>query len=331
MNAFMYNKSMEQKRIVIPGGSGQVGTLIARALQAAGHAITVLSRQPAPVGSPWRVISWDAATLGGWTAEIDGADVVLNLAGRSVNCRYTPANREAILRSRVDSTRLVGEAIAHAKNPPLVWLQMSTATIYAHRYDAPNDEASGVLGGSEPDAPDTWRFSIKVAKEWEAALNEADTPRTRKVALRSAVIMSPDKGGIFDTLLALVRHGLGGTSGNGRQYVSWIHESDFVQSVLFLIGHEEISGAVNLASPNPVPNAGFMRTLRAAWGTPIGLPATDWMLEIGAAVLGTESELILKSRRVVPARLLESGFTFAYPDWDAAARELCVRWREGGR
>ncbi len=155
----------------------------------------MLSR--APQRAPWRVAAWDAESLGPWTRELEGADVVVNLAGRSVNCRYTPANRRAIKESRVNSTRVVGEAIAGAARPPRVWLQMSTATIYAHRYDAPNDEATGILGGAEPGAPDTWRFSIDVATSWERALDAAATPRTRKVALRAAVVMSPDRGGVF--------------------------------------------------------------------------------------------------------------------------------------
>src|SRR5438067_6766177 len=157
-------------KIVIPGGSGQVGTLLARALIAHGHEVVALSRSPGK--APWRVVPWDAETVGGWAAEIDGADVVINLAGRNVNCRYTAANRRLILDSRVRSTRAVGQAIAGAARPPRVWLQASTATIYAHRYDHANDEATGVLGGAEKDAPDTWRFSVQVAESWERAANE---------------------------------------------------------------------------------------------------------------------------------------------------------------
>lgn len=292
-----------------------------------GHSVTVLSRGAGSPGARWRTVPWDARTQGEWAREIDGADVVINMAGRSVDCRYTPANRKAILDSRVDSTRAVGEAIARAARPPRVWLQASTATIYAHRYDAPNDEASGVIGGGEPGAPDTWRFSIGVVKQWEQAANDAHTPRTRKVLLRSAVTMSPDRGGVFDTLLRLARFGLGGQSGDGRQYVSWIHDRDFVRAVCFLIEREEFSGAVNLSSPNPVPNAQFMRELRRAQGIRFGLPAAPWMLEAGAFVLRTETELILKSRRVTPGRLLDAGFRFDFPEWSSAARDLCERWR----
>jgi uncharacterized protein (TIGR01777 family) len=316
-------------KVVIPGGSGQVGTVLARAFHAGGDEVVVLSRNPAP--APWRVAPWDGRTVGGWAGELDGADVVINLAGRSVNCRYHAENRRAILESRVDSARAVGEAIARARRPPAVWLQAGTATIYAHRYDAPNDEDHGILGGSEPGVPDTWRFSTDVARAWERALDEAATPRTRKVKLRSAMTMSPDQGGVFDVLLGLVRHGLGGTSGNGRQFVSWIHDEDFVRAVRWLIAHEELEGPVNLAAPDPVPNAEFMRALREAWGARFGLPAAGWMLEIGALFLRTETELVLKSRRVTPGRLTRSGFTLHFPTWPEAARDLCRRWRATNR
>ena len=313
-------------KVVIPGGSGQVGTILARSLHAEGHEVVILSR--APGAAPWRFVDWDAKTLGNWAREIDGADVVINLAGRSVNCRYNAENRREILESRVDSTRVVGEAVAAAARPPRVWLQASTATIYAHRYDAANDEATGIIGGAEPDVPETWRFSIDVATSWERALDEAPAPHTRKVKLRAAVIMSPDRGGIFDTLLGLVRRGLGGTSGDGRQYVSWVHHEDFVRAVRWLIDHDAIAGPVNIAAPHPLPNKDFMRALRKAWGMPIGLPAAKWMLEIGALAMRTETELVLKSRRVVPGRLLQAGFSFKFPDWPEAARDLCVAWKK---
>src|SRR5687768_10934943 len=212
-------------KIVIPGGSGQVGTVLARAFHADGHNVVVLSRRPGV--QPWPVVGWDGATLGDWQSEVDGCDVVINLAGRSVNCRYTAAHREEILQSRVLSTRVVGQAIARAARPPRVWLQASTATIYAHRYDGPNDEHSGILGGHESNAPSSWRFSIDVARAWERAFEEAVTGRTRKVALRSAMTLSPDPGGVFDALLGLARYGFGGSAGHGRQFMSWIHYKDF--------------------------------------------------------------------------------------------------------
>jgi uncharacterized protein len=285
----------------------------------------VLSRRPGP--APWRTVAWDACSVGAWASELDGADAVINLAGRSVNCRYSPEHRREILASRIDSTRAVGQAIARVARPPRVWLQAATATIYAHRYDAPNDEATGIIGGSEDDAPDTWRFSIDVARAWEQSVDETETLATRKVLLRSAMVMSPDRGGVFDTLLTLVKRGLGGPAGDGRQYVSWVHDADFVRAVMWLIGHDALAGPINVAAPAPLPNAAFMRALREAAGVPIGLPATRWMLEVGAVFMRTETELVLKSRRVVPGRLLDSGFTFEFPTWPGAARDLVARHR----
>lgn len=270
-------------------------------------------------------MEWDAQTLGDWTTAIEGADVVINLAGHSVNCRYNARNRRLIQGSRVKSTRILGDAIARASRPPRVWLQASTATIYAHRYDTPNDETNGVLGGSEPGAPDTWRFSIDVATAWERELNESATPYTRKVLMRSAMTMSPDRGGVFDTLLTLVRYGLGGIAGDGQQYVSWIHDQDFVRAIYWLIEHDEFEGPINIASPNPIPNSEFMSALRSAAGISFGLPATQLMLEVGAFFLRTETELILKSRRVIPGRLLQSNFIFQFPTWAEAAQDLCNR------
>jgi len=314
-------------KVVIPGGSGQVGRVLARAFHQRGDEVVVLSRTQTDA-PPWRVMKWNGETLGDWASEIEGADTVINLAGQSVNCRYTAENRRILIDSRVKSTRVVGQAIAQANNAPRVWLQASTATLYAHRYDAPNDEATGVIGGSEPNAPDTWRFSIEVVKKWERELNAAATPNTRKVLMRSAIVMTPDGGGPFDMLLRLVRFGLGGRFGDGKEYVSWIHDQDFVRTVDWLIQHEELEGPVNLAAPNPLPNSEFMQTLRKAWGILFGLPATEWMLELGAFVLRSETELMLKSRRVIPTRLLQSGFTFEFPTWTEAANDLCKRWRE---
>lgn len=312
-------------RIVIPGGSGQVGNILARHFHGQGHAVTVLSRNVAP--APWRVMVWDGRTRGAWVEELECSDICINLAGRSVNCRYTEANRKEIFDSRVVSTRLLNEVIGGLKKPPRVWLNASTATIYRHALDCPMDEATGELGGGEPGAPDTWRFSIDVAKGWEEAFFTMPTPRTRKIALRSAMTFSPDRGGVLDVFLGLVRHGLGGTIGSGKQYVSWIHEFDFARAVELLIADESFTGVVNVAAPNPLPNRDFMHILREAWGTRVGLPAAEWMIEIGTRIMRTESELVLKSRRVVPGRLLAAGFRFEFSAWPDAARELVARWR----
>lgn len=310
-------------KVVIPGGSGDVGAILRRAFVARGDDVVILSR-----GGHGGTVDWDGETLGPWQREVDGADVVFNLAGRSVNCRYTPKHLEEMRESRVRSTRVVGQAIAEAKHPPKVWLQASTATIYAHRYDAPNDEVSGIIGGDEPGAPPKWNASIAIAKAWEDALNAAETPHTRKVALRSAMTMSPDKGGIFDVMATLARRGLGGPAGDGRQYVSWIHEADFAAAAFFLIERDDLEGPVNISSPNPLPNREFFRILRDAVGAKVYLPTPAWMLEIGAFMMRTETELLLKSRRVVPRRLVEAGFIFQYPEWTEAARDLAQRDRQ---
>jgi uncharacterized protein (TIGR01777 family) len=316
-------------KIVIPGGSGQVGQILARHFHARGHMVSVLSRSPRP--APWRVVSWDGATPGGWISELEQSDVCINLAGRSVNCRYTPSNRSIICESRIQSTRLLNQVLCSLNRAPRLWFNASTATIYRHSLDRAMNEAEGELGGNEPGAPDTWNFSIDVAKGWEDAFFSTPTPLTRKIAMRSALTLSPDRGGVFDVLLGLVRHGLGGRHGTGTQFVSWIHEADFVRAIDLLIAREEFSGVVNLASPNPLPNCDFMRVLRDAWGIHFGLPSPAWIIEISTWLMRTESELVLKSRRVVPGRLLDGGFQFLFPEWPSAARELVSRWRENSR
>lgn len=311
-------------KIVIPGGTGQVGSILVRSLQARGHDVVVLSRNGT---SDARVVEWDGRTVGLWAIEMDGCDAVINLAGRSVNCRYTEKNLKEMMDSRVDSTRAVGLAIERSRRPPCVWLQMSTATIYAHRFDAPNDEKSGLTGGDEPDAPGYWRFSIEIARAWERTQRKSNTPKTRKVALRSAMVMSPDQGGVFDVLLGLTRWRLGGAIGGGHQFVSWIHDSDFARAVEFLLERNDLEGPVNLAAPNPLPQREFMAALRGAWGTRLGLPASKWMLEVSAFFLRTDSELVMKSRRVVPGHLQAAGFSFHFPQWPGAAKDLVDRWR----
>ena len=307
-------------KILIPGGSGQIGMMLERAFRSSGDEVVVLSRGAADESK-----RWDGKSLGSWTKQIDDADVVINLAGRTVNCRYTEENLKQMMDSRVDSTRVIGEAISNSKTPPKVWLQMSTATIYAHRFDAANDEATGIIGGSEPDAPAYWSRSIDIAKAWELELDQAETPETRKVALRTAMVMSPDNDGVFDVLCGLTRKWLGGRIASGKQYVSWIHEQDFVNAIRFLIERDSISGPVNLAASGPLPQAEFQSVLRKVLGVRVGLPAMKWMAEIGAVFMKTDTELILKSRRVVPGRLLEAGFEFQFSAWEKAAEDLVSR------
>jgi uncharacterized protein len=314
-----------QLRIVLAGGSGQVGQVLARHFQERGHRVTVLTR--GPYAAPWQTVHWDGLHADQWTEHLEGADVCINLAGRSVNCRYNAANRKQIYESRIGTTRLLGRVIAGMSDPPRIWLNASTATIYRHALDRPMDEATGELGGSERGAPSAWNFSIGVAKDWESAFFSAHTPRTRKVAMRSAITFSPTPGNAFAVLLRLVQLGFGGTQGNGRQFVSWIHEDDFARAVEFLIDHEEMAGPVNIAAPNPLPNREFMAALREAWGMPNGLAAPSLFIRIGALFLRTESELVLKSRRVIPGRLLDAGFQFEFAEWPDAAEDLVRQWR----
>ena len=314
-------------RIVIVGGTGQVGGVVRRHLAGVGHEVLVLSRHLEELEPGVRHRLWDGRTVDDWAEEVDGADVVLNLAGRSVSCRYTEQNLRQMMDSRVDSTRAVGRALEQAAEPAPLWLQMSTATIYADRRDAANDEATGIIGGQEPGVPDYWEFSVRIARHWEAAQQEADLPGTRRVALRTAMVMSPDRGGVFDYLSWMARLGLGGPVAGGGQYVSWIHADDLCRAVEFLIERQDLDGPVNVAAPAPLAQREFMRDLRHAWGHRPGLPATRSMAALGAWALRTDTELLLKSRRVVPGRLLDSGFSFDFPQWSEAALDLARRRR----
>ncbi|MGB0064914.1 MAG: TIGR01777 family oxidoreductase [Terracidiphilus sp.] len=319
-------------RIVLPGGSGLLGHLLARRFQERGHHVTVLTR--GPYAAPWQTVHWDGNSPGPWVETLDGADICINLAGRSVNCRYNARNRQEIYQSRIRSTQLIGNVIAGLVRPPRLWLNASTATIYRNALDRSMDEASGEIGGYETidgsrPAPETWNFSIQVARDWESALFLARTPHTRKIVLRTSIVFSPSSGSAFAIMSRLVRAGLGGPQGNGRQYISWMHETDFVRAVEFLIDREEIDGPINLAAPHPLPNREFMTALREAWDVPNGLWAPTPLIEIGSFLLRTESELVLKSRRVVPRRLLQAGFQFEFPTWPEAAADLVRQWRKG--
>lgn len=316
-------------KIVLPGGSGHIGEALVRVFAAEGHTCVVLSRRPAEVAAPALGVAWDGRTVGPWVGEIDGADVVINLAGRSVDCRYNERNLAEMMASRVDSTRVVGEAIAAAARPPRVWLQATTAAIYAHRYDAANDEATGIIG-DPPGVPALWKRSVDIGLAWEAELEAAPTPHTRKVALRAAMVMSSEPRTVFAILVRHCRLGFG-RFGDGRQYVSWIHVDDFAHAVRFLVARDDLAGAFNLSAPEPLPNAEFLGALREILGRRLALPLPRWMLEIGTFFLRTETELILKSRRVVPRRLLEAGFVFRHPRWPEAAKDLAARSRGRSR
>jgi len=307
---------MNKSRIILAGGSGFLGQALAKHFQALGWEVVVLTRSP-QANRAAREVRWDAETLGEWVPELEGAAAVVNLTGRSVDCRYTEANRRLILDSRVNSTRVVGQAIVQCAQPPHVWLNSSSATIYRHTLGPAWDE-SGTDFAPTPAVQD--EFSLEVIHAWEKALNQAETPRTRKVALRTTMVLGLARNSVFPVLRRLARR-----MGSGEQFVSWMHETDFLRAVEFLIAHEELSGPVNFAAPNPVPNHELMRAFRELVRMPIGLPATAWMLEVGAFFLRTETELILKSRRVVPGRLLKAGFEFRYPELRGALAELQAR------
>lgn len=300
-------------RMVIPGGSGYLGRFVIDHFARRGWEVVVLRRGSGEVPGAARTLAWDGRSLGEWAEALEGAAAVLNMAGRSVNCRYDDRNRQEIYASRLDSTRVLGEAIGRCETPPRVWINASSATIYRHAQDRPMDETTGEIGSG---------FSVDVCCKWEGTLWEAVTPRTRKVAFRTALVLGKGPGGVLEPFVGLVRLGLGGAMAGGAQFVSWVHSEDLVRSIEWVIGHDALEGPVNCASPHPVSNRDFMRLLRRQCGRSWGLPSTRWMLEFGAMLMGTETELILKSRRVVPGRLLESGYEFRYSDLDAALSDL---------
>lgn len=312
---------MESKRtIVMPGGAGYLGRHLACYFAGRGDRVVILTRHPNNGTGPIRQLGWDGRTLGDWAAAFEGADAVVNLTGRTVNCRYNAKHKREIYDSRLESTRVIGQAIAACGNPPAVWINSSSATIYRDARDRAMDEKTGEIGTG---------FSVDVCQRWEAALAEAATPRTRKVALRTAIVFGPGAGGPFEAFRRIVKLGLGGTLGPGDQFVSWVHSHDFCRAVEFMIGRNDMDGPVNVAAPNPIPNREFMRIFRRVLHKRVGLPATRWMLEIGAFFLRTETELLLKSRRVVPGRLMEAGFEFEFPEFGAALEDI-VRQREKG-
>jgi uncharacterized protein (TIGR01777 family) len=310
---------MSSRTIVLAGGSGFLGQLLASYLQERGWAPVILARVPAP-NAKFKELEWDARTVGDWIKALDGAEAVVNLAGRSVNCRYNAENRRAIMDSRVDTTRVLGEAITSCSKPPRAWLNSSTATIYRHTLGTAHDETSTDFA-TAAEAKD--EFSVQVARAWEKAFDDAPSFRTRKAALRTTLVFGTPEGGVFRILRRLAKTGLGGRMGSGRQFVSWIHDEDFCRAVDWILNHPELNGPINIAAPHPVTNSEMMATFRrVCGGVPFGLPATEWMLELGAFVLRTETELLLKSRRVVPGKLLASGFQFRFPRMEDALRDL---------
>ena len=312
-------------KIIIPGGRGHIGGYLAQHFQKQKQDIKILTRDKSKQ-EPF--VFWDGKTLGEWQKLIDGSDVVINLAGRLVNCLPTKKNLKERMDSRIDSTRAIGEAILRAKKPPKLWIQMSTATIYDHSFGPPHDENSDRIGKNQGQYPYVWRHSSSIAIRWEKTLFSFKTPSTRKLAVRLAFVISPKEKGYFDILRSLAKRGMGGPVAGGKQYVSWVHYIDFIRAIEYIISHEDIDGVVNLASPNALPQKEMMSKLRSVCGIRFYFPITKWMSEIGALFMKTDTELVLKSRRVTPQRLLSHGFKFQYPQWEGALLDMEKRYKE---
>ncbi|MCC6287841.1 MAG: TIGR01777 family protein [Chitinophagaceae bacterium] len=315
---------MKNKKIIIAGGTGFIGEEMIRYFGKENQ-LVVLTRQminalnnrnkyyslnSADLTNV-QYVKWDGINTGYWVAELDGADIIINLAGKSVNCRYTPKNKQEIFGSRTDSVNAIGKAIRLCKKPPELWINASSATIYRNAIDRRQDEYTGEYHND---------FSVQVCKKWEKALYEQDTAHTRQVALRMAITLGP--GGVLIPYFNLLKFGLGGKQGSGNQMYSWVHAEDTCRMIEWLFEHKQLSGIFNCCSPNPVTNAEFMRTLRKTTGHAFGLPAYEWMLKLGAPLIGTETELVLKSRWVVPTKIIETGFKFKYPLLKDALAEI---------
>ncbi|KAA1245593.1 TIGR01777 family oxidoreductase [Aquimarina sp. RZ0] len=300
------------KKIVIAAGTGFLGKILIRHFQNEVDTIVILTRGETRITKNLRYIHWDAKTLGDWKNEINDADVLINMTGKSVDCRYNNKNKKLILSSRIASTEILGKAIAQAKNPPKTWLNASTATIYRHSLDKKMDELSGEMGTG---------FSVNVARNWEKSFFSQQTPQTRKVALRTSIVLGKN-GGALPPLLTLVKMGFGGKQGIGNQKFSWIHETDFARSIDFIINNIKLEGPVNIVSPEPSTNYKLMKSLRQIIKIPIGIPLGGSILEIGAHIIQTETELVLKSRNVITKKLEHSGFRFQYPDLTTALLHL---------
>lgn len=297
--------NMKNKKIVIAGGSGFIGRALA-ARWGKDNRIVILGRRVTGTGR------WDGEHVEPrWAKEIDGCDLVINLAGRSVNCRYTRRNRKEILDSRVNATKTIGQAIREATIPPKLWINMASATIYRHAEDRPQDEYTGEMEND---------FSVQVCKCWEKTLFGQRTPFTRKIALRTAITLGA--GGVLAPYRRLIKWGLGGRQGSGTQMYSWVHIDDIGRAIEWFFDHPDLEGPYNISAPEPVANARFMALLRNAMGCRFGLPTPTWLLRLGAALIGTEAELVLKSRWVLPAKLERTGFHFQYSRLDDALASL---------
>ncbi len=300
------------RKIVIAGGSGYLGQSLIKYFITKGYHITVLSREHHLNSDQLEYVKWDGAHFGYWVNSLENSYALINLSGKSVDCRYTEKNKQLIYNSRIDSTYILGQAVKQLNHPPLVWINASSATIYRHSLDKEMDEENGEIGSG---------FSVDVCKKWEQVFNDIILNDTRKVILRTAIVLGKS-GGAFKPLKALAKVGLGGKQGDGNQYFSWLHEMDFNRIVEFAIENKEISGVYNASSPFPLTNSVLMKKIRKAFKIPLGVPIPEFLLKLGAFIIRTEPELILKSRRVIPLKLLNRGFKFHYEHLDNALEDL---------
>jgi uncharacterized protein (TIGR01777 family) len=289
------------QKLIIAAGTGFLGQVLLHHFNDKFEEIVILTRGKSKTIDSIKYANWDAKTFSGWENELENATVLINLAGKSVDCRYTSANKKEIYSSRIDSTTILNRAVLNCKKPPKHWLNSSTATIYKHSEDKQMNETDGKIGDD---------FSMNIAKSWEDAFFETETPNTVKTALRTSIVLGK-KGGAFVPIKKLTKVGLGGKQGQGNQFISWIHEKDFARAIEFII-QKELIGVVNVVSPKPIRNSQFMKILQKEIGIAFGIPIPKLLLEIGAILIRTQPELVLKSRNVVPKKLEEYGFKFEF-------------------
>jgi len=300
-----------KNKLIIAAGTGFLGNVLIQHFKNKFEEIIVLTRGKSETNNQIIYVNWDAKSFSGWEKELENADVLINLAGKSVDCRYTKKNKAEIFASRIESTKILNEAILQCNNPPKHFINSSTATIYRHSEDKEMDEYTGEIGND---------FSMNVAKTWENTFYEIETPNTLKTAIRTSIVLGKN-GGAFVPLKQLTQLGLGGKNGSGKQFISWIHEKDFARAVAFII-EKKLSGSINVVAPKPIRNEEFMKKLQKAIGIPFGLPIPKSLLEFGAKIIKTETELVLKSRNVIPKRLTENGFEFEFSDLENIFKNL---------
>lgn len=295
-------------KIIIAAGTGFLGKNLEKYFTDKGNQVYILTRNP----NRKNEIHWDAKNLADWKNELENADVLINLTGKSVDCRYNEENKKEIYSSRIESTKVLQQAVDQCIHKPKIWMNASSATIYVHSETHLNIEENGIIGDD---------FSMNICKSWENEFFKAETENVRKVALRTSIVLG-NNGGAFPKMKLITKFGLGGKQGRGNQYISWIHIDDFCRAVEFIIDHENISGKINITAPNPLSNEDFMRKLRKKMKIPFGLNTPVWQLEIASLFLKTETELLLKSRNVAPGKLIKNGFEFIYPEIEEAFENL---------